>query len=163
MLLYLDDSYLAPFLGFNLWGSFALGPSFLSCGMGNADQESAYKTSPRLPAHREYANLAVKQPNATRRSAFRPNAQLFGSAAIVLHYSIFSRLIISLFSRIFLVPDFAYFDYFGWVAPIDLVKECYKRVFDFYGPLARSSEKWGNSLRISRYLSGFTVVTAEWE
>ena len=46
--------------------------------------------------------------------AFRPDAQLVGSTASVLHYNVFSRNLISIFSRIFLVPCVAYFDDFGW-------------------------------------------------
>ena len=65
----------------------------------------------------------------------RPRSQLFGSVASVVHYNTFSRLLISLFVRIFGTPGVAYFDDYGFLACAHLQDSAFKYFREFFGIL----------------------------
>ena len=128
--------------------------------MGKADQEAAYKTLPLLPGDRKYATLAIRHPTTGVWWGFRPNTQLFGATASVLHYNIFSRFLISLFSRIFLVPGIAYFDDFGWFAPIEVLSEVTLLFSLFMDTIGAPLKKEKNKVWPFSYIFGVALLAS---
>ena len=87
-----------------------------SAGIFKADHSSAFKQLKLHPDHMKYALIAVLDPDG-KVCYFKPKTLLFGSAASVIHYNGVSRVVASLFCRIFKIPILGYIDDFDGVAP----------------------------------------------
>ena len=94
-----------------------------SWGFFKADHASAYKQLPIGPNQAGYAIAAPKSPLDGKRYGFMPNSLMFGSAASVIHYNVFSRILVELVNGISGIHTVGYFDDFGGFAPIELTRE----------------------------------------
>ena len=86
----------------------------LDLAFGKGDESDAYKKQPIFPAG-AFSAVITPQGGDGRRYGFVPRSQLFGPVVSVLHYNTFSRLLVSLFVKIFGIPAVAYFDDYGFV------------------------------------------------
>ena len=98
-------------------------PAHRAWVFGKVDHASAYKNLPIRPSDRPYANVVVKNPNDAKWYAFAPTTQLFGSTASVLHYNVFSRLLVTIINRVFAIPTIGYYDDYGFYVPAELGDE----------------------------------------
>ena len=97
---------------------------------GKGDESDAYKKQPMKPADAFAAVITVQGPDG-RWFGLVPRSQLFGSVASVVHYNTFSRLLISLFVRIFGIPGVAYFDDYGFLVFAHLQNSAFRHFKEF--------------------------------
>ena len=90
---------------------------------GKVDHCSAYKNLPIRPADRPYATIVVRNPADQAFYGFAPTTQIFGSTASVLHYNVFSRLLVTIINRVFGIPTIGYYDDFGFLVPNEIGDE----------------------------------------
>ena len=98
----------------NRFSELELFRDFFKC-----DRKSAYKALPVAPAETRLAVIALKSPGGNKFYAFVSRTLLFGSAASVLRYNIFARIVTELFARIFGIPLISFFGDFGDMVPRD--------------------------------------------
>ena len=82
--------------------------------LGKGDESDAYKKQPLTPADALSAVVTLQGPDR-KWYGFISRSQIFGSTAAVVHYNTFSRLLVSLFVRLFGIPMIGYFDDFGFI------------------------------------------------
>ena len=82
--------------------------------IGKGDASGAYKTLPIDPADALSASVTLQGPDK-KWYGFISRSHIFGPAAAVVHYNTFSRLLVSLFVRLFGIPTIGYFDDFGFM------------------------------------------------
>ena len=91
--------------------------------MAKADHADAYKQLPVTTKDELAAVVTLKDLVDGNWYGFIPRTQLFGSTAAVLHYNCLSRVIASLACRILKIPCVGYYDDFGIILPVCLVKD----------------------------------------
>ena len=79
---------------------------------GKTDESDDYKKLPPKPPDAFLAAIALQGPDG-KWYGLIPRSQLFGSAASVVRYNAFSRLLASLFARLFGAPPIGFFDDYG--------------------------------------------------
>ena len=88
-----------------------------------SDHEAAYKQLPLEWCQSSLAVVALRSPEDGRWYGFFSRTLLFGAAAAVVHYNVFSRIISELVCRIFGIPMISYFDDFGAMLPEQLAQK----------------------------------------
>ena len=88
--------------------------------MGINDHESAYKHHPARPEHADLAVVALRSPSGGKLYGLTPRTQLFGSVASVMHYNIFSRVLVVIANRLLGIPAVGYVDDCAFLAPLSL-------------------------------------------
>ena len=78
-----------------------------------ADHEAAYKQLPIGPRDQRRAIVSLRHPRTHIWHGFVTRTLIFGSVAAVLHYNVFSRIVVALINRIFGLPLVGYFDDFS--------------------------------------------------
>ena len=78
-----------------------------------ADHEAAYKQLPTLPSDMRNAIIALRHPTKGTWRGFVTRTLIFGSAADVLRYNVFSRILAELCIRCLGIPLVIYFDDFA--------------------------------------------------
>ena len=99
--------------------------------MFKADHKAAYKQLPIDPADQETAIIALRHPSNSRWYGFVTRALIFGSVAAVLHYNVFSRIIVALVNRYLGIPLLGYFDDFAAIIRKTLGREALA-AFNFF-------------------------------
>ena len=89
-------------------------PCGRSLALGKADESDAYKKLPLRQKDMDLAVITLCGPDG-RWYGCRSRSLIFGSTAAVVHYNTFSRMLVTLFSRLFGIPAVAYFEDFGFV------------------------------------------------
>ena len=89
-------------------------------GIGVNDQESAYKHHPVRPEHADLDAVALRSPADGKLYGFTPRTQLFGSVASVMHYNIFSRVLVVIVNRALGIPAVCYVDDYAFLDPLSL-------------------------------------------
>ena len=110
------------------WDHIAQVSSMLSADGGDwvmfkADHKAAYKQLPIDPADQETAIIALRHPSNSRWYGFVTRTLIFGSVAAVLHYNVFSRIIVALVNRYLGIPLLGYFDDFAAIIRKTLGRE----------------------------------------
>ena len=82
--------------------------------------QSAYKNLPLRESDQQYLPIVIRCAGNEKFYAIPPNTQLFGSTGSVLRYNAFSRLIVTIFARVFGIPTIGYYDDFGLLVPAGL-------------------------------------------
>ena len=78
-----------------------------------ADREADYKLLSIAPKEQAYAAIAPRRPTVGKRFGFFSRTLMFGAAAAVLHYNVFSRLIPALVCRLLGIRLICFFDDFA--------------------------------------------------
>ena len=112
-------------------------------GFAKADHSEVYKQLALVPSRRLLATVLLREPQRGSWRAFLPNAQLFESAAAVLQYSGFSRVVASLATRIWKIPAMGYFGDFGMAAPLPLTEEALLAFTNVNEILGCQKSEWG--------------------
>ena len=95
---------------------------------GKVDHCSAYKNLPIRPSDQRFSYITIKNPSTGRFVAMAPKTQISGSIASVLHYNVLSRILVSIFNRVFGIPMIGYFDDFGFLIPSSLSSDALQLV-----------------------------------
>ena len=97
-----------------------------------ADHEAAFKQLPLREEHSRLAAVFLRNPADGCWYSFRSRALLFGAAAAVLQYNVFSRIADELFTRLFGIPFLSFLDDFGAFAPSSLSQKALGAFADFW-------------------------------
>ena len=81
------------------------------------DREAACKNLPILPTRSKYCAITLLNHIDSNRYAFDPKTQISGSAASILRYNVFPKLIALLANAILGIPIIVYVDDFGALSP----------------------------------------------
>ena len=98
--------------------------------LGKADESDAYKKQPLSPSDATSAVITLYGPDK-KWYGFISRSQIFGSTASVIHYNTFSRLLVSLFVRLFGIPMVGFFDDFGFVIFADVMDQALSAFINF--------------------------------
>ena len=82
--------------------------------LGKAGESDAYTKQPLRPSDSTSAVITLYGPDG-KWYGFLSRSQIFGPTASVVHYNTFSRLLVSLFVRLFGIPMVGFFDDFCFV------------------------------------------------
>ena len=85
------------------------------------DHEDAYRQLPMSARDGRAAVATLRDPRGEELYGFAPKTQLLGSAAAVLRYNCFSRIMASLACRVLELPCVGYRDNFVAIPQLDLV------------------------------------------
>ena len=98
--------------------------------LGKADESDAYKKQPLSPSDATWAVITLYGPDK-KWYGFTSRSQIFGSTASVVHYNTFSRLLVSLFVRLFGIPMVGFFDDFGFITFADIMDPALAAFIEF--------------------------------
>ena len=107
-----------------------LSTSHRNLALGKGGESDAYKKLPLSPEDSLTAVITLQGPDG-KWYGFISRSLMFGSTAAVVHYNTFSRLLVSLFVRLFGIPMVGYFDDFGFVIFQTVSREALDTFRDF--------------------------------
>ena len=110
--------------------SSALALSRRPLALGEADESDAYKKQPLCPADSTSAVITLYGPDG-KWYGFLPLSRIFGAAAPVVHYDAFSRLLVSLFDRLFGIPTAGFFGDFGFAIFANIMDQALETFIEF--------------------------------
>ena len=129
-----------------------------------ADHEAASKQLPLGPADQLYAIVALRCPTSGIWYGFRSRALVCGSAAAVVHYNVFPRLITAISNRTFGVPLISFFEDFAALPPRLLARKgmaAFTGFCELFGRLKSAKSEIGPEVTFAGLLGTYSAKEAD--